>query len=439
MERLSEENRIKVAEAKMVETEYLEESEIDQHLELAPSVDRRSDRVNDWVDHALENQKGPEVVPSSSKFETCINTESGSHQNRNVSTAGASPRRSLPNQTFGCDQQCYQPTVSFSDGDGIKHAVSTNPEHETQSLLISNNATLCENNNTSLFNPAVTAATNTPVCCYFSVPHPSSSIQHIPVNNFNNDSRVVGNMPANSNQYSGYTPHAILSQTPAILICRNQNLLSHNVYSNPASVNNPFSGQSAVINQRKMPPAVAQFIAGVTSDGNTNPSVGVFSSVTPISQQQFPHISSGGTVYYGFPNHDASAENTYIYQQQPFAAEPSITLPSLQRAPQPQAVTLNDLVQALSVSKKDPLPEWKLAQYDGNPLQWHEWFGQFCSTVEAASLSDDVKLTYLKTLVTGKAKSAIAEFAYSGRMYKDALKTLERKFGQSQKSNYGPP
>ena len=208
IERLSEENCIKVAEAKMVETEYLEESEIDQHLELASSVDRRSDRVNDWVDHALENQKGPEVVPSSSKFETCINIESHSHQNRNVSTAGASPRRSLPIQTFVCDQQCYpyQPTVSFSDGDGINHAVSTNPEHETQSLLISNNAKLCENNNTSLFNPAGTAATNTPVYCYFSVPHPSSSIQHIPVNNFNSDSRVSGNMPANSNQYSGYTP-----------------------------------------------------------------------------------------------------------------------------------------------------------------------------------------------------------------------------------------
>ena len=179
-------------------------------------------------------------------------------------------------------------------------------------------------------------------------------------------------------------------------------------------------------------PAVTQCITGVTSDGNTNPSVGVFSSVTPISQQQFPHVSSGGTVYYGFPNHDASAENTYIYQQQPFAADPSNTLPSLQPVPQPQALTLNDLVQALSVSKKDPLPEWKLAQYDGNPLQWHEWFGQFCSTVDAASLSDDVKLTYLKTLVTGKAKSAIAEFAYSGRMYKDALKTLERMFGQPQ-------
>ena len=166
MERLSEENRIIVAEAKMVETIYLEESEIDQHLELASSVDRRSDRVNNWVDHALENQKGPEVVPSSSKFATCINTESGSHQHRNVSTAGASPRPSTPNQTLDCNQQCYpyQRTVSFSDGNGIKQAVSTNPEHETQSLPLSNNAALYENNASSFFNPAVTAATNTPVC-----------------------------------------------------------------------------------------------------------------------------------------------------------------------------------------------------------------------------------------------------------------------------------
>ena len=36
----------------------------------------------------------------------------------------------------------------------------------------------------------------------------------------------------------------------------------------------------------------------------------------------------------------------------------------------------------------------------------------------------------MKTLVTGKAKTAIAEFVYCGTMYQDALKTLERKFGQ---------
>ena len=75
---------------------------------------------------------------------------------------------------------------------------------------------------------------------------------------------------------------------------------------------------------------------------------------------------------------------------------------------------------------------WKLSQYNGDPLQLHEWFGQFKSAIDAQSLTDDVKATFLKTLVTGKAKTTIAEFAYCGVMYKDALKTLERKFGHQQ-------
>ena len=94
--------------------------------------------------------------------------------------------------------------------------------------------------------------------------------------------------------------------------------------------------------------------------------------------------------------------------------------------------TLPEVAQLLASTKKDHLPECKLSQYNGDPVQSHEWFGQFKSAIDSASLSDDVKLTYLKTLVTGKAKVAIAEFAYCGAMYKDALKTLERKFGQPQ-------
>ena len=96
------------------------------------------------------------------------------------------------------------------------------------------------------------------------------------------------------------------------------------------------------------------------------------------------------------------------------------------------ASLIRELADAISSKKKDPSPEWKLAQYNGDPLQWHEWYGQFKSAIDLQSLTDDVKLTYLKTLVTGKAKIAIAEFAYCGLMYKDALRTLERKFGQPQ-------
>ena len=83
-------------------------------------------------------------------------------------------------------------------------------------------------------------------------------------------------------------------------------------------------------------------------------------------------------------------------------------------------LSTRELVNILMHSRKDHLPEWKLSQFDGNPLNWHEWFGQFISTVNSAILSDDEKLTYLKRLVVGKAKSAIAEYSYSVVLYKDA-------------------
>ena len=105
---------------------------------------------------------------------------------------------------------------------------------------------------------------------------------------------------------------------------------------------------------------------------------------------------------------------------------------TLIQQPSTTGFSLQDLALLLASTKKDHLPEWKLAQYSGDPLQWHEWFGQFKSAIDAAPLTDDVNLTYLKTLVTGKAKTVTSEFAYCGAMYKDALKTLERKYGQPQ-------
>ena len=84
------------------------------------------------------------------------------------------------------------------------------------------------------------------------------------------------------------------------------------------------------------------------------------------------------------------------------------------------------LTDAITCKGNDPLPEWKLSQYSGDPLQWRKLFGQLESAIESQSLSDHAEWTYLKTLVTGKAKRAIAEFAYSGAMHKDALRTLER-------------
>ena len=91
---------------------------------------------------------------------------------------------------------------------------------------------------------------------------------------------------------------------------------------------------------------------------------------------------------------------------------------------------MESIAEIFTMNRKDPLPEWKLIQYNGDLLHWHEWFGQFVSAVDFARFSHDVKLTYLKTLVTGKAKNSTAEFAYSLVMYKDALNNLFRKFGR---------
>ena len=70
---------------------------------------------------------------------------------------------------------------------------------------------------------------------------------------------------------------------------------------------------------------------------------------------------------------------------------------------EPIVLMVQDLALPLVSSRKDNLPESKLAQYNGDPLQWHEWFGQFKSAIDSIPLTDDVKLTYLKILVTGKA------------------------------------
>ena len=163
----------------------------------------------------------------------------------------------------------------------------------------------------------------------------------------------------------------------------------------------------------------------------------IFSNVTTVvpSCNTAAPYTSGGTVYFNTPPvhpqhvpHFVNHTNTG-YQPVNEDYAPSSAYPS-QGCSSDRPISARELAELLMHSRKDHLPEWKLAQFDGNPLNWHEWFGQFKSTVDSAVLTNDTKLTYLKTLVTGKAKTAIAEFSYSGVMYKDALATLQRKFGQ---------
>ena len=74
------------------------------------------------------------------------------------------------------------------------------------------------------------------------------------------------------------------------------------------------------------------------------------------------------------------------------------------------------------------LPKLRLNNFDGNPLEWPEWSSMFIATVDKRTIPDSEKMSHLKTLLTGKAKSAISGMGYSGQFYTAAWNILERKF-----------
>ena len=63
------------------------------------------------------------------------------------------------------------------------------------------------------------------------------------------------------------------------------------------------------------------------------------------------------------------------------------------------------------------VPRLVLDDFSGDPLEWPEWSGQFLSTVDEATVDENVQMEYLKTLVTGKPKAAIEGMGYNGAMY----------------------
>ena len=54
----------------------------------------------------------------------------------------------------------------------------------------------------------------------------------------------------------------------------------------------------------------------------------------------------------------------------------------------------------------------------------------FKATVHHRDIPDSEKMSHLKTLLTGKVKSAISGMGYSGEFYAQAWELLGRKFGR---------
>ena len=85
---------------------------------------------------------------------------------------------------------------------------------------------------------------------------------------------------------------------------------------------------------------------------------------------------------------------------------------------------------------RSSLPKLKLAEFSGDPLEWPEWSQLFQSTVHAANMDESVEMNHLKTMVTGKAKEAIAGLGlyclHTAEMYNVAWNILVRNFGKPQ-------
>ena len=100
---------------------------------------------------------------------------------------------------------------------------------------------------------------------------------------------------------------------------------------------------------------------------------------------QVAPVTSGGTVYYlnpsSGPNLVVGAISINASSKAPISIGGPAVVPTVSIATtrtKPTAFTVQDLAKLLA-SSKNHLPEWKLAQYKGDSVQWQEWFGQFKS------------------------------------------------------------
>ena len=119
-------------------------------------------------------------------------------------------------------------------------------------------------------------------------------------------------------------------------------------------------------------------VTPVTSSATVFPTVLPATSFAPTASSIIP-VTAGGTVYYINPTSLAtvptpsSAPVPTTFPAVPSTATPLATPPFV-NVPQPATTSfiIQDLAQLLASSKRDHLLEWKLAQYSGDPLQWHE-------------------------------------------------------------------
>jgi len=78
------------------------------------------------------------------------------------------------------------------------------------------------------------------------------------------------------------------------------------------------------------------------------------------------------------------------------------------------------------------LPELKIPTFNGNFLNWLEFWDMFnCTVNDNMSLSDVQKFTYLRSLLSGNAASVISGLALTSENYNEAIKLLKNRFDKN--------
>ena len=96
----------------------------------------------------------------------------------------------------------------------------------------------------------------------------------------------------------------------------------------------------------------------------------------------------------------------------------------------PARLPVQDLAHLLAPSERKPSSVVESILIQRRSTSRHEQFSKIKNATDSAILTDNVKLKYLRTPVTGKANTAIVEFAYCGTLYQNPVRMQERKFDE---------
>ena len=82
--------------------------------------------------------------------------------------------------------------------------------------------------------------------------------------------------------------------------------------------------------------------------------------------------------------------------------------------------------QNSDISVRPRLPRQEIPSFSGDPLQFQSFWEIFDSSIHSnTSLAPITKFSYLKTLLTGKAKDALNSLELTSRNYDEAVAILK--------------